>query len=243
VPDAPVKNTQARDIAITPERLDAVIAALTTVADNALVESKARAVEKEFETWSSTFTKCVENAARSGSGMTSEGMEASGRYTAKMAPLLERMGKLATSSDKRAYEYVQDTLRVLGSESQLAMFGVTTCGKVRYAPSALLDAKAARAARTNTVVDESGVRWDINVPANKRAGMSHYQFGMVRERMALWSLIQAGAIPADKAGKDGVFTDAERSALTARNADIAKLAPMFRDGTMRWTNWGDITSW
>ena len=55
--------------------------------------------------------------------------------------------------------------------------------------------------------------------------------------------IQAGAIPADKAGKDGVFTDAERGALNARNTDIAKLAPMFKDGTMRWTNWGDITSW
>ena len=112
VPDSPVKNTAARDIAITPERLDAVIAALATVAENALVESKAKAVEKEFEAWNSTFNKCVENAAKSAS-MTPEGMEASGKYTAKMSPLLERMGKLATSTDKRALEYVQDTLRVL----------------------------------------------------------------------------------------------------------------------------------
>lgn len=242
VPATPEKKA-ARDIAITAERLDAVLVALAPRVEAARVEHEAKAVEKEFDAWTKTFNSCVENTAKANGAPSMDGMQKAGEISGQMAPKMERLSKVVASNDKRALEYLQDTLRVLGSESQMHMFGATKCGKVRYTPTALIEARVARAKNTNTVVDESGIRWDIDVPASKRAGMSHYQFGMVRERMALWALIQDGAIPADKGGKDAVFSDAERAALTARSADISKLAPLFRDGSMRWTNWGDITAW
>jgi hypothetical protein len=243
VPAVEQKKTASRDIVITAERLDAVLLALAPRIEAAKVEHDAKAASKEFETWQTTFNTCVETTAKANGMPSAEGLEAANKITMKMAPLMERMGKLAAGNDKRAYEYIQDTLRVLGSESQQLMFNAGRCGKVRYTPTAIIEQKVAAASRRNTVVDESGIRWDIEVPADKRAGMSHYQFGMVRERMALYALIQEGVIPADKAGKDGVFSDAEKSALSARSADLKALAPLFKTGSMRWTSWGDITSW
>lgn len=242
VPASP-KAAAANDITVTPERLAAIIAVLEPRISAARTEHEARAAEKEFETWTRTFNSCVENAAKGVTIPSSEGMEASIEITGRMNPLLERMGKYAAAQDKRPLEYVQDSLRVLSAQSQIAMFGATKCGKPRYTPTPILEAKIARESRKNTVVDESGVRWDLDVPADKRAGMTHYQFGVIRERMALWGLMQQGVLQPDRAGKLGVFTDAERAALTARNSEIDILTTLFRSGALRWTNWGDITAW
>ena len=237
----PVKT--GNDITITPERLDAVVTFLGSRLERYRIEQEARVAAKEFETWQRTFVECIENAAKGVTIPSSEGMEAANQLTAKMAPLMERMSAHISANNKLALEYVQDTLRVLGSEQQQLMFGATRCGKARYTPKAIIESRVARASNPNVQVDESGSHLGIDVPANRRGGMSHYQFGMVRERMALWALMQDGVVQAEKAGKSGIFSDAERAALAARSSDIKALAPLFRDGTIRWTNWGDITSW
>jgi hypothetical protein len=61
------------------------------------------------------------------------------------------------------------------------------------------------------------------------AGMTRGQFGRLRERVAVYALT---------GGKDDPFTAEERAALDARAADLAKFAPLFRDGLLEWGQWG-----
>jgi hypothetical protein len=71
--------------------------------------------------------------------------------------------------------------------------------------------------------------------------LTHYQYGVMRERIALWALQQAD--PTLKTGKEGVFTAEEQAALEKNAGDIKKLTPFFKDGSMRWSTWGDVTRW
>jgi hypothetical protein len=79
------------------------------------------------------------------------------------------------------------------------------------------------------------------IPAATRATFTKYQFALLRERIALFAL--SSADPTAKVGKEGVFTDEERAALTARAAEIQKLTPYFKNGTLAWVGSGDLSKW
>jgi hypothetical protein len=63
------------------------------------------------------------------------------------------------------------------------------------------------------------------------AGMSATQFGLLRERIAVYLLTR---------GKEDPFTPAERSALDARLNELDKLTAYFRDGALEWSSWSDL---
>ena len=122
------------------------------------------------------------------------------------------------------------------------MYGLDgKCGAPVYMPSALLDESAATMTRAASGQQEYASN-QVTVPAEARAGMTLQQFGMIRERAALWALQQTNNAPADN-NKYSVFTAEEHAVLSAQGAKLKKWAPIFKDSPATWAGWGDIKSW
>ena len=69
--------------------------------------------------------------------------------------------------------------------------------------------------------------------------MSQQEFGMVRERAALWVLAQSNPSLA----KGAKFTPDEESALGAKGPQLKKMGPLFESNALRWSTWGDLKRW
>lgn len=235
IQQAEKKDTPSEAFVITPERLDAVLAVMLPRVEEAAKRQVAHSAEDEFKNWQNTFTKCVEAATQAGISPTQQSSEAAAKFSEQNVAILERMS--AAAHDKKRLAYLSDTSSVLMMEYNLAIFNITKCGKPRYTPPAVIEARFAEAQRGTSEETES------RTTVKERAGMTHHQFGMVRERIALWGMLQKGLISANKVDKNGVFTAAETKALQQRQADIEKLAPLFHDNSLPWTHWNDIASW
>ena len=74
----------------------------------------------------------------------------------------------------------------------------------------------------------------------KENGMNRYQLGLMRERVAAW-LLSDGQLTGKYGGVK--FSDAESQALASRGTQLARFTPVFRNGVMEWTHWGDLGSW
>ncbi|MBL0169643.1 MAG: hypothetical protein IPP90_02785 [Gemmatimonadaceae bacterium] len=235
----PVKDpTAARvDYVITEARLASIIAVLTPLAVSAQKEADARAVSAGYEAGFKAATDCI-NKAASGSGVPDMEAMQSPRYQAiatKAKSVAPRLSAAQSAKRYREYVALADTSIVLQMQTASLMFK-NSCPAVPYKPAAIL---ALEAARWETMDQPSESSDELSVPADARGGMTTGQFGRIRERMALWTLIQAGTLPPTSEK----FTDAENTALTARAADLKKFGPLFKAGTMQWVSWGDIKSW
>ena len=60
---------------------------------------------------------------------------------------------------------------------------------------------------------------------------------MIRERIALYAMGEIGK------SRESNFSSEERAALDAKGGELRALGPFFRDGTLRWTNGGDLKGW
>ncbi len=240
-PKASAGSTAARvDYAITDERASAILAVLAPLAADARREADARAANAAYSKKAQAFSDCVQKSATGATpdmaAMQSPKFEA---LTARMSRYADRVSALATSSQYRTYIAYADSSAVSQMEyAALLMTGVK-CGTPVYKPAAILDAEAALMAAARSGVAPKASGDELTVPASQRAGMTTGQFGRIREAMAIWLLQKSGDLPAD-AYK---FTEAEVAVLTAKEAQLAALAPLFKAGTMRWATWGDITSW
>lgn len=145
--------------------------------------------------------------------------------------MLERYSAISQDpSKKREMLMLQDSMTVLSVQGQVALVG-GKCGTPVHRTLAIVDAEMAE--------ERTGDDGQLQVPAAQRAGMTTSQFGRIRERIALWALIQEGhAKPTE-----GRFTDAESQALQVKASELKTLAPFFRDGSLSWTNWGDLKGW
>jgi hypothetical protein len=237
-PEAAKDPTAARiDYAITEERITSIITVLTPLAAVAQREANARAVsaayDKEFKAASDCLSKIGTGASPDMSAFQSP------KYVALMTRsqgMAERVGAAQAAKRYREYLALSDTFVNLQLQTSALMFK-NSCPPVPYKPMAMIDADVARMERMNSSNAESSD--ELTVPPTARSGMTTGQFGRIRERMAVWALIQAGELPAtsDK------FTDEEKSVLAAHAADIKKFGPLFKSGTMRWATWADIKSW
>jgi hypothetical protein len=153
---------------------------------------------------------------------------------------MQRIAAALQAGRKRQAAFLQDTAAVMGVELSALMTGAK-CGPSVYTPAAIIDANIAREAGTGDV-DESGRRAsELVVPESARKGLSTRQFGMLRERIAIYAIALAAGDGSEGSLKS--FGDAERSALAARAAELKAIAPFFRDGLIRWSTWGDVKSW
>jgi hypothetical protein len=216
---------------ITAERLDAVLAAITPFVEEAKRRESAKQQVAAFEAKRKTYEDCATAAAKRTMAVTPENIQKSAEFTARTAPMLERYSVISQDpSKKREMLMLQDSMTVLSVQGQLVMVG-GKCGTPVYRTLAIVDAELAE--------EQSSGDGQIQVPAAQRAGMTTSQFGRIRERIALWALIQEGhAKPTE-----GRFTDAESQALQVKASELKTLAPFFRDGSLSWTNWGDLKGW
>lgn len=248
---AGVKNESAAsnsngNLVITAERLSAVMAAMTPIMQQAEMESASRAANGEYLKKKKAFDSCVETQSKSmstGAMPSMDGMTKSGAMSQKSVDMMQRSQAALQAKRYREYVAVSDSMGAYATLSTLAMFNLETkCGQPVYMSSAMIDIEAAKLSRPRSgEVGENG-REKTLVPANQRAGMSTYQFGMIRERAALWALQQTNNAPVGD-NKYSVFTAEEMTVLEAQGAQLKKWAPYFKERPSLWATWADLATW
>ena len=229
---------------ITVDRLDAVIPTF---------EASIQASQREFalKTATAEYTKahqaqqtCFENATKAmmaGGGVPMPNAQKAEQAAASSAATNSMMQRMLAAQQKQNFKqfvYLQDSVAVTSFMSSAIMMGLETkCGKPPYKPAAVVEAEAQHMA-TGGSAQSSG---QFVAPA-ARAGMTNYQFGMLRERAALWALQQTGNAPVGN-NKYSVFTKDEQAALEARGDRLKKLVPYFKEQPTRWTSWNDLAGW
>jgi hypothetical protein len=235
------RNTE---LVIDEDRVALVVASMQPMLADAVSRREARAATAQHEERSKASRTCLEAAQMRASANPMSTMESAQkneaqieRFTKEVERLSEKMSKAVNDNDVRTRVYVTDTLTVMQVRMSMAVLG-SNC-PVHYTPAAILDAQIKSQSRT--VVSEDMDAGEFDPPAAAKENLSRYQFGLLRERIAIWALKQED--PTFKAGKLGIFTPEEEAALQANAADIKKLTPLFKDGSLRWSTWGDLTQW
>ena len=159
------------------------------------------------------------------------------RLSKQSSAVLNRLQAAAERGDTRARIFLQDTVDVLQQRSaMLSMRG--TC-VIDFTPPPILEAQVVQ--MTREVVTSNPDAGSYSPPSVVKEQLTPQQYGIIRERIALWALQQAD--PTLKGGKEGIFTAEEQAALTAHASEIAKLTPWFKGGWLRWSTWDDLASW
>lgn len=221
---------------ITAPRLDAIITALNARVAVAQQISRGKAAEAEFTPKRKAFEECVRKAgermASMGTPPSADGIAKMGEYSVKSTAYMQRYAAIMQDkSRQREVLFLQDSATALAMLGQAAMTG-TNCGAAPYTPAAVIDYHVAM----QTVNADDG-QW--MVPEANRGSMETWQFGRIRERVALWALIQAGAAKPS----EGKFSESENATMQQKSKELAVLAPFFKDGAMTWVTWSDLKGW
>ena len=226
--------------ALSGARVDLALAALTPRVEAAVKYQAAKKARREWAVKDSTNKACLEKQTRQGvdpmavAAAMEKNKAALERLQAQQIPLAKRLSEAASRQDMRTMRFVQDTLQTIQMRQTALSVGVSCT--FDFTPAALIEADLAAEGRSGDA--DAG---SFDPPASVKAELTTVQFGRLRERIALWAMLQE--TPGIKAGKEGVFTEEEQAALTARAANIRKLTPFFRDHALRWSEWGDVKSW
>jgi hypothetical protein len=136
------------------------------------------------------------------------------QYRPEWEPLFEAQRQAMSRNDVARLEAIGDSVTVLQRAEYVKLIpALKDCGQAPRKPTA--PSKAGETAPEQAIVPP--------------AGMTRGQFGRLRERVAVYAITR---------GKEDPFTAEERAVLDARAADLAKLAPLFRDGLLEWGQWG-----
>ncbi len=229
-------NTAPLDATLTAERVDMVLAALAPLAAAAETASRDRAIERAYLTRDSTSKACMK--AAEGRMPTAPGASAQ-----KQIMVLQKDGErlnerfsaalLARTPDA---PFLEDSLTVTMNRSAVLSLGLKC--QFEYAPRSLLLRKSAQVGK---VVEDGAPSARTTIPPGARGNLSKAQFARMRERIALYGL--SAAEPGVKTGAEGVFSAEEQAVLSARAAQIGKLTPFFKNGTMSWGGGGDLANW
>ncbi len=229
------------DYVLTAERTMIVLAALAPLVEEARKDAAVREMETSYKSRMTALEKCATDAAKGLKTMNQAYLDNGGKITEKQSAVMMRYSNALQAGRKREAAFTMDTASVLTYELQMLMTGAK-CGPIPYRPAALIEAELAREAASTGEVDENGpVKAKYEVPESARKGLTTRQFGVMRERLAIYALelTRPGGSPSSLNG----FNDAERGALDARAGDLKAMAPFFRDGMLRWATWGDLKSW
>lgn len=228
------------DLTVTADRVTMVMAAMQPAAHKAKAVAAAKAEQGSYETKRDAAVACVQDATKGGAMPSNAGMTAAQKLSDRQSAMSQRYSASLTGSDRRKTLYLEDSLQVLTHALTATMFGVTgKCGARPYMPAAVIEVAAQ--ADQNNQGDDNFNTLTVSDPA--RSAMTRYQFGMVRERIALYAMAQAGLISAKAAGKEGVFTEEELAVLTARRDELVAMAPLFKGGTLTWSGTSDLRGW
>jgi hypothetical protein len=215
---APAKKGPAP---ITAERLDAFFVAMAPAmarAERGRAEFEARkaydAASKEYDRKAEAWQGCSERVVAAAGPPTQQQMMRMAEQSGPGTKLMERFLAEAQRGMTPRAQALEDSMKVEHLRVNMLIYpALKGCGQVPRKPVAPPTAEAAAPEQL------------ITPPA----GMTRGQFGRLRERVALYALT---------GGKDDPFTAEERAVLDARAADLGKLAPLFRDGLLEWSQWG-----
>lgn len=229
-------SRSSADYAITAERVDIVITALAPLVELAKKEAAAKEVSASFTKRRAAWEKCITDAGKGMTTYSPEYMEKIGELTMKTSDMLQRHVAAVQAKRHRQAAFLEDSMTVFGN-MQMAMMSGAKCGAPVYKPAAMIEADVARKTGDSSgEVTESG-RTQHSIPESARKGLAYHQFGVLRERIALYALGETGT------HRLNTFTPEEQAALDARGAELKALAPFFRDGVLQWSNPGDLKSW
>jgi hypothetical protein len=246
---APAKKAAIpEDRTITAERLSAVLTALEPLVARAERRTAFLRLRRDFTVRDSVAQACIgramEAVAANPMAMASrERTPAQERSEKEIASQMDRQSKVLeepglTERDPLRHAFVADSFRVAQSRLVVVTYGLSC--DVPYQPAELIAQEVAERQRARTDKAEA----KLNVAENARGGMSSTLFAAIRERAALYALLQAGDTKAAQgSGSMSTFTDAERAVLAAREADLKRLAPYFRNGTLHWATGEDLSTW
>lgn len=235
-------NKSSEDFAITAERLDAVMIVFEETAKAYESEAAARSVKADYDKRRIAFETCATTGLQGGMVTpTNDGIQRSTIYTTLVSTMAGRAQTTLTAKKYREYLQIVDSTQVMSSMSAVTMFGLDAKCKPAFKPAAILDEEAARMARANSGSSDNGASV-IEVKTSTRAGLSNRQFGMVRERAALWALQQSGNAPVGNS-KYQVFTAAEQAVLEAKAARLKAMAPFLKASPHHWLTWSDLSTW
>jgi hypothetical protein len=233
-------SVAAVDFTITEERVSAVLVALGPAAERARSRMAANAERAPFEARREKFEACLKQNVDVEAIPSAANMTAAEKIGARNEALSKRVNKALADQDARAYTYAEDSARVGIQLGMATVYGATrTCGTPPYTPPALLE--AAIAERTASTSGTSAT--DLQVADPALSLMTQTQFGMLRERIALFAMLKGGLVPDNKLGKEGVFTDAEVAVLEVHGAELVKLAPLFQGKALQWSGTADLRGW
>jgi len=223
-------------VEITTPRLESIIAALNTRLAQAQQIARGKALEAEFTPKKTAYEECLRKAAeRMQATMTppsAEGIEKMAELNVKATAYMQRYAAIIQDkSRQREVLLLQDSATALSMQGQALMLNAN-CGPTLFTPTAVIDYRVAMQA-----ANAEGGQWAVD--AAHRSGMATWQFGRIRERVALWALIQAGFAKPN----EGKFSESEHAALSAHAKELSAMAPLFRDGAMTWVTWGDLKEW
>lgn len=230
------------DYSITAERLDVLLASLEPLVADAEKMAAGKKAEADYKAKKDAADACMQRASKMFNPMA---MTMDEKKTARIEALSKQLeGVNQRSQAAMAKDDFKNAIALRDTSMVLTvMQGVMTIGAnctYPYMPAAMIDAQAAmeknNGARSSDDSDGSG-SFDPGPSARKL--MSQQEFGMVRERAALWVLAQSNPSLA----KGAKFTPDEESALGAKGPQLKKMGPLFESNALRWSTWGDLKRW
>lgn len=222
------------------DRIELVLASLAPQVRSAQIRADAAAAAPAYEEKRKAGQACVEKATKDVNPMAvaATSQRNAARITAmqnQMEAVQKRYGAASKAKDLRLQAYLLDSLNVISTRMALLNFDVTC--PIEYAPAAIVEASVLDQQRRSS--EDNGM---FDPGEATRGALSRGDFGGIRERIALWALMQAN--PALKGtGKEGVFSADEQAALARHSTEIAKLAPLFKADAMIWKTWDDLRDW
>lgn len=226
--------------ALTDDKVALVVASLGSVSKRAQFKAEANAARPAFETRRKASNDCVNAATEKMSSDPMKMAAAAQANAAKTQALSKQMEGLQKKLDlanktknTRMEVFARDSITVLGTRASLLQFNASHC-VVEFTPVSMLELEILER-------EDNGSEGLFDPGEAVRGLMTHREFGLARERIALWALMQED--PAYKGGSAGVFTAEEVAALKANEADIKKLTPAFKAQTLPWAMWSDVKEW
>jgi hypothetical protein len=237
---AATSDSKPVNMTITASQLDLMLAALTPMAVDAEKKTQAKLLAAEHTRKTQIADKCLKDgtnamiAARKGPNITEASKTRARAMNKEAGRLSDVTMKSYESGDRRAGAFAQDSMNTM--QMQIAVLEMGLSCKFEFTPPAVMESMVATYGMSGDLPEAESA-----IPAAARSAFDKYQFALLRERIALFAL--SSADPTAKVGKEGVFTDEERAALTARAAEIQKLTPYFKNGTLYWIGAGDLSKW
>lgn len=147
-----------------------------------------------------------------------------------------RLNAASKANDLRRLVFLQDTVTILTQRSAALTIGAPCT--FEFTPPAMIEERYSQMQSSGSSESSDG----FDPGEATRGVMTHYEYGLLRERLALWALLQED--PALKGlGKQGVFSAEEQTALSGHADEIKKLAPLFKRDALTWKTWSDLRDW